>query len=224
MERNLKKKKGLTLLELIIVLGLMGIVTSLIFSFVNTTQKKSKELDIRQELQFEGTMITESMMGNVLEMAAISDIEFVTTGTGVIDGSKIKSITFDLIGTGQYKKDPNLDKVSKIKYSINEVNKEIELEAFQLDSVDDLEKGHWEFVQIVSEYVKEISIENKGIKDFINANKTPSTEESSDYQKKLKIALAKEKSVNLKIVLEDDYYDEMIEHTHTIELSLRNAR
>ena len=68
MKKKLKKKKGLTLLELVIVLGLMGIVTSVVFSFVNITQKKSKELDIRQELQFEGTMITESMMGNVLEM------------------------------------------------------------------------------------------------------------------------------------------------------------
>ena len=219
MKKKLKKKKGLTLLELVIVLGLMGIVTSVVFSFVNITQKKSKELDIRQELQFEGTMITESMMGNVLEMKSISELKGHRLGNA--NGNKVTAITFDLLGVGQYKNKPSLDRVSKLRYVIDNTTKELNLEAYQLNGtmINEVEQGDWEKVDIVSEYVKEIRIENKAIKDFITTTPSGTLEEE-----KLKAELQKEKSINLKVVLEDDYYNEKIEHTHTIELSLRNAR
>ena len=206
----MKKKKGLTLLELVIVLGLMGIVTSLIFSFVNVTQRKSKELNIRQELQFEGTMITESMMKNVLEMKSISEIKGYKIGT---DDGKIKSITFDLVGTKTYK---GHKKVKSMEYRIGGKEKEKELKLFvyvegQQNAIP---------VEVVSEYVKEMIIENKAVKDCI---KNEENLKKDKFKEKLKKVLAKERSVNLKIVLEDDYYNKTIEHTHNIELSLRNA-
>ncbi|MGL4454020.1 MAG: type II secretion system protein [Sarcina sp.] len=220
MRKKLKKKEGLTLLELVIVLGLMGIVTAVVFSFVNTTQRKSKELEIRQELQFEGTMITESMMGNVLEMKNISAIDGHTQGSSD-NGNKIDWIEFELVGIGQYKNDPQLNRVSKIKYIIDKNTKELKLEAYQLNGTieNGVEKGDWKQAGIVSEYIKEMRIENKVIKDFISAGTGV-----GNFEEGLKKLLVKEKSVNLKIVLEDDYYNDKIEHTHTIELSLRNAR
>ena len=219
MKKNLKKKKGLTLLELVIVLGLMGIVTTLIFSFVNITQRKSKELDIRQELQFEGTMITESMMGNVLEMKSISAVDGYTIGT---DDGKITSIIFDLAGAGTYK-NTLYDNILKMEYRL--VGKNLELWAHHTKNTSETTSPATGVYKIdtVSEYVKGISIENKAIKEFIKTG-TGASGSGTDFDNKLKLELEKEKSVNLNIVLEDDYYNEKIEHTHTIELSLRNAR
>lgn len=215
MRKKLKKKKGLTLLELVIVLGLMGIVTSLVFSFVNTTQRKSKELDIRQELQFEGTMITESMMGNVLEMKSISGINGYTKGQ---DDGKITSIVFDLLGAGSYQ---TYDNIKKIEYRV--VDRNLELWAYHEKKTDVSSSPDTKDFKMatVTSYMKELIIENPKIKAFIK-NGVPSG--GKTFEEELKEKLEKEKSVNLKIVLEDDYYSEKIEHTHTIELSLRNAK
>ena len=218
MNKQRKKKKGLTLLELVIVLGLMGIVTSLIFSFVNTTQKKSKELEIRQELQHDGTMITESMMKNVLAAESIDEIKHATG-----DKNNIKAIGFQFNGTGYLSSDPSVTNIDKIKYQIDgsELNLYFHKKHPSIGGVipvceDLMICAEWgSKVQTLSENIKEIRFENK----MINKMWTEGKPEAD-----IKAAIKKEKSVNLKIILEADYYNKTIEHEHTIELSLRNAK
>ncbi|WP_297438243.1 type II secretion system protein [uncultured Clostridium sp.] len=223
MNKQRKKKKGLTLLELVIVLGLMGIVTSLIFSFVNTTQKKSKELEIRQELQHDGTMITESMMKNVLAAKNIEEVDIKTeppTITGEVIKNSAKSISFKLNGKGKLGSNPSITDIDTIKYQIDD--KELNLyvhtahEAISPEP-SSCDVSHWRKVQTLSENVKQIRVENKILTNMWNAT-TPI--DPLDIEK----AIKNEKSVNLKIILEEDYYNKTIEHEHTIELSLRNAK
>lgn len=196
-----KSKKGLTLLELVMVLGLMGIVTMLVFSFTNLTQRKSKELEIRQELQHEGTMITESFMKNVLQAQGISKIELLGSGS-----TKIKSIDFinDIVS----------NKTQVVRYKID--NKDLKLSEVITDNpsatsptITENEKG------VVSTYIKSIEILNEDIKNIITTNSSINID--ADKLKGIK-------NINLKITLEDEYYNKTIEYEHVMELNLRNAK
>ncbi|MGL4741561.1 MAG: prepilin-type N-terminal cleavage/methylation domain-containing protein [Sarcina sp.] len=206
MRKILKKKKGLTLLELVIVLGLMGIVTAIIFGFVNTTQRKSKELEIRQELQHDGTMITESMMKNVLQTKNIDSLIMDdTTSTELND---IKEIIFDLGGTGTI----NGKTVDKFRYRVHD-----DKLLFDVHEVSASTTIVWTEMQVISENIKAVYIENKNIKTLLGNAIAPSEDE-------INVAIKKEKSANLAIALDKDYYNKKIDHVHTIELSLRNAK
>lgn len=198
-----KKKKGLTLLELVIVLGLMGLVTMLVFSFTNTTQKKSKELEIRQELQHEGTMITESFMKNVLQAQCISEIKLLSNGSmniNSIDFMIAKDIVAKKTQVARYKLDAK-------ELKLSEVITENVGEATQ--NIVENQKG------VVSTYIKSIEILSEDIRKVITDNNTVS-EINADMLKNVK-------NINLKIILEEDYYNKTIEHEHIMELNLRNA-
>ena len=75
MIKKNKSKKAVTLVELVIVLSLMSIVTMLVFNFVSISQRQSKNLEIKQELQHDGNMISESMMKNILHCKSIEKVE-----------------------------------------------------------------------------------------------------------------------------------------------------
>ncbi|WP_297520644.1 PilW family protein [uncultured Clostridium sp.] len=222
MKSNLKTRRGLTLLELIVALGLMSLVITLIFSFVNTTQKKSRELDVRQDLQFEGTLVTESMMSNILEMRGINELDGYIGGS---DNGEIIAIVFDLLNAGEYEK-TDYNNVTKIAYGSGTNANELELWAHHTQKIDTENPTSpmtdWYKINTVTKNLKEISIENERIKTFIKNG--VSTTHGKSFEEDLKIQVAKEKSVSLKLILEEDYYGEKIEHEHTIELSLRNAR
>lgn len=232
MRKKLKRKKGLTLLELVIVLGLMSIVTSLVFGFVNITQRKSKELDIRQNLQHDGTMITESMMKNVLESKGMYALEFTT---GQIP-NKVTGLVFGFDGNGEvvgteykdavmyYAEGTNL-KIKEHYYGNTLVaDKEIIecLKAYVGGSIP--ECGHWKNERVISENLKSLNVENEKLKLILNPIlSVGGTIGTSDINLLFK-AISKEKSINLKVSLEAPYYNESISHDHTIEISFRNAK
>ncbi len=200
VNKKLKKKKGLTLLELVIVLGLMGIITYLVFSFVNLTQRKSLELDIRQKLQHQGTMITESMMDNLLQAKSIFKVEKDATT------NNLKEITFNLVGPSELKGKTAFTDIVKIKYKVD--GNKLELLAIKKDE-DVADSSKWKKVQTISENIQKVELTNKNLL----------TEYSYDEDK-----LKDEKNVGLKITLEKDYYNKKIEYGHVMELNLRNAR
>lgn len=200
VNKKLKKKKGLTLLELVIVLGLMGIITYLVFSFVNLTQRKSLELDIRQKLQHQGTMITESMMDNLLQAKSIFKVEKDATT------NNLKEITFNLVGPSELKGKTAFTDIVKIKYKVD--GNKLELLAIKKDE-DVTDSSKWKKVQTISENIQKVELTNKNLL----------TEYSYDEDK-----LKDEKNVGLKITLEKDYYNKKIEYGHVMELNLRNAR
>ncbi len=83
-----RKKKGVTLIELVIALGLLAIVTSFIFSFFFSNEKKLEEINTRSDLQYEAKVILDSISKHA--MAATKCEVKESDGT-------VKTITFSKV-------------------------------------------------------------------------------------------------------------------------------
>lgn len=70
-----KKKKGVTLLELIIVLALSAIVSAVAFLFYSTNNRNVRETEIRSDLQREGEQIVSKITRSLMEAKNISEIK-----------------------------------------------------------------------------------------------------------------------------------------------------
>ncbi len=58
-----KKKRGVTLIELIIALGLLTIISSFVFSFFFSNERKLDEVEIKSDLQYESKVIMDKISG-----------------------------------------------------------------------------------------------------------------------------------------------------------------
>lgn len=56
-----KKKRGVTLIELIIALGLLTIISSFVFSFFFSNERKLDEVEVKSDLQYESKVIMEKI-------------------------------------------------------------------------------------------------------------------------------------------------------------------
>ncbi|WP_055071565.1 type II secretion system protein [Clostridium massiliamazoniense] len=205
IKRN-KSKKAITLVELVIVLSLMSIVTMLVFNFVSISQRQSKSLEIKQELQHDGNMISESMMKNILHCKSIEKVEGVNPSS--TNDNSIKSITINLNGEGYFLSQPSITDVEQVEYRL--VGNELRLIAWQRVNSGDTNLTERE-IQTIVKNVKEIKIVNKDILSQLVSKPLNSTE--------VKEEIKKQKGINLEILLEK----EGIVHKHTFELNLRNA-
>ncbi len=203
MIKKNKSKKAVTLVELVIVLSLMSIVTMLVFNFVSISQRQSKNLEIKQELQHDGNMISESMMKNILHCKSIEKVEGVNPSS--INDNSIKSININLNGKGYLPSKPSVTNVEQVEYRL--VGKELKLIAWKSGSPNLIE----EEIQTIVKNVKEIKIVNKDILSQLASKPLDSTE--------VKEEIKKQKGINLEILLEK----EGIIHKHTFELNLRNS-
>lgn len=206
MIKKNKSKKAVTLVELVIVLSLMSIVTMLVFNFVSISQRQSKSLEIKQELQHDGNMISESMMKNILHCKSIEKVEGVNPSS--INDNSIKSITVNLNGKGYLSSKPSITNVEQVEYRL--VGKELKLIAWQRVNSTDTNLTERE-IQTIVKNVKEIKIVNKDILSQLASKPLDSTE--------VKEEIKKQKGINLEILLEK----EGIVHKHTFELNLRNS-
>lgn len=206
MIKKNKSKKAVTLVELVIVLSLMSIVTMLVFNFVSISQRQSKSLEIKQELQHDGNMISESMMKNILHCKSIEKVEGVNPSS--INDNSIKSININLNGEGYLPSQPSITNVEQIEYRL--VNGELKLIAWQRVNSTGTNLTERE-IQTIVKNVKEIKIVNKDILSQLASKPLDSTE--------VKEEIKKQKGINLEILLEK----EGIVHKHTFELNLRNA-
>lgn len=84
-----KKKKGVTLIELVIALGLLAIVTLFIFSFFFSNERKLDEIKVRSDLQYESKVILDTISKYAMESSKCK-IEKNSEDT-------IKSITFSKV-------------------------------------------------------------------------------------------------------------------------------
>lgn len=82
-----KKKKGVTLIELVIALGLLSIISTLIFSFFFINKKKLDEVSIKADLQYEAKVA----------MDTISKYAMDATSVKVDNETSPGKITFSLI-------------------------------------------------------------------------------------------------------------------------------
>lgn len=206
-----KFKKAVTLLELVIVLALMSVVTMLVFNFASMSQRKRSELDIKQKLQQDGNMISESMMKNILHCKSIESVEGVNPS---INGdNSIKSIKINFNGIGKLPSQPTVDNIDQIEYRLDASTKELKLIAWERDNpLDESNLNRTEVeVQTIAEDVEELKITNKAIVDELVTKPL----NHSDIER----ALKEEKGINLEITLEK----KGILHVHTCELNLRNS-
>lgn len=206
-----KSKKAVTLLELVIVLALMSIITMLVFNFVSLSQRKGKELDIKQELQHEGNMITESLMKNILHCKSIESVVGVNSTT--VGDNSINSIKINFKGVGYLPSQPTVVDIDQIEYRFDSATKKIKLIAWKRSNPSDpsdLNRTEIE-IQTIAENVTGLKITNKAILDQLSTKSL----NHSDVEK----VLQAEKGINLEITLEK----KGIIHTHTCELNLRNS-
>lgn len=87
---NLKKKKGITLIELVIALGLIGIITALVFSFFFSNKKTLSIVEVKSDLQYEAKVIMNDISKYAMEAKRVEYAAGNNTITFVsLDDSKI---------------------------------------------------------------------------------------------------------------------------------------
>lgn len=82
---KVKKRKGMTLIELVIVMGILSIILGVITIMFTANSKVFSKIDLKSELQLEGEIIQRELMKILPESKGIIDINFDTNGvTGEI--------------------------------------------------------------------------------------------------------------------------------------------
>lgn len=64
-------KNGVTLIELIIVLGLMGIITALVFSFLFSNKRTLDKVEIKSDLQYEAKEVINKISKYAMEATEV---------------------------------------------------------------------------------------------------------------------------------------------------------
>lgn len=94
----MKDKRGFTLIELIVVLGLAGVVMSVVMSFFIANYKSYETINTESEVQYQSQFIINYMTNKILEAESFDGSEFKyydgNIATFEIEDKKIKH-TFD---------------------------------------------------------------------------------------------------------------------------------
>lgn len=85
---SLKRKSGVTLIELIITLGLIGVIVALVFFFFGTNQRTLNTVGVKSDLQYEAKKVVESFSKYAME-AISAKVELDASGD-------FQNIAFDL--------------------------------------------------------------------------------------------------------------------------------
>lgn len=154
----MKRKKGVTLLEMLIVLALVVVVLGTVFPFFSTNTKSLNETEIKSQLQQEGQDILNSITQKSMEGQKISEINKVD-GTSVLDitSCDISKITLLL-----------LDGSESITYTLNSSNKTFtdltssnvlstNVKSINVSSIDGKLLGECEGIKIVMNLSKKYS-------------------------------------------------------------------
>lgn len=140
--KEIKCKKGLTLLELIIALALTIVILGVVLTFFIVSNKSIKESSIKSDLQREGKVTMELLTANIMEAKAIDKLEFG-------DDDSIKTLGLKLIKI----LDTDADRV---EFNLN--NNELRLKKLKIN-------------QILSTKVKSIKLDGINTKkDYSNAS------------------------------------------------------
>lgn len=93
---KVKKRKGMTLIELVITLGISSIIVGVITTMFTTNSKVFSRIDLKSELQLEGEIIQRELMKILPEAKGIIDINFDTDGvTGEIISFTVGDETYN---------------------------------------------------------------------------------------------------------------------------------
>lgn len=87
--KKFNKKRGLTLIEVIIAMAIMVIVGGVVTTMTVTNNKILSKIDMKSELQMEGQIIQTQLMKVALESNGVIEVEFID------DSDLIQSITIE---------------------------------------------------------------------------------------------------------------------------------
>lgn len=104
--KNVKSKKGLTLIELIVALALSIVILGVILTFFIVGNKSMKEASIKSDLQREGKVAMELLTSNIMEAKAIDKLEFED------DNSSIKTLGLKLIKLSK-------EDIDRVEFNVN---------------------------------------------------------------------------------------------------------
>lgn len=97
---KLKRKRGVTLIELIIAFGIFGVIISLIFSFFFSNKKSLNNAEIKSSLQYEAKVVMDKLSSVAMEASNGKFQEDIVTGDKIISFNTVDSITGNLIEDG----------------------------------------------------------------------------------------------------------------------------
>lgn len=132
-----RKKKGVTLIELVIALGLLAIVTSFIFSFFFSNERKLEEISTRSDLQYEAKVILDTISKHAMA-ATKCEVDKELDGT-------VKTMTFSKVEEDGTVTDEGAEFIieeNHIYLSTKEDGKRlIGSHLYQLEASDDVKKS-----------------------------------------------------------------------------------
>lgn len=105
---GVKRKKGLTILELIVAVSLTIVILGVTLTFFIVSNKSIKEASIKSDLQREGKVAMELLTANIMEAKAIDKLEFIEK-----NDHRIKTLGLKLIKLSD--KD-----VDRVEFSVND--------------------------------------------------------------------------------------------------------
>lgn len=130
-----EKKKGVTLIELIVALGLIALISALVYTFFFSNQGRLNEVEAKSNLQYEAKVILESISKYAME-ATSAKVEK--------ESGQVKSISFDLITNDDVKIPEGVKFTlddSKLTLTTDEGDKLLSVYVERIDAVIDEEKG-----------------------------------------------------------------------------------
>lgn len=152
-----KRKRGVTLLELIIALGLLGMITALVFFFFNTNQKTLGNVSVKSDLQYEAKVIIDNFSKYAME-ATSSKID---TNTGNVSFDLVTDVGEKVYDGAVFQKDGATLKLT-LKDKNNAINEKILSEYVKsFDTIINQEAGSISL---------DLVLENKGILYVIKEN------------------------------------------------------
>ncbi len=86
---NRKCIKGITLIELIITLGLLGVITALVFSFFFTNKNTLNKVEIKSDLQYEAKEVMNKISKYAMEASKVEIGEDKVTFLGADVNDKV---------------------------------------------------------------------------------------------------------------------------------------
>lgn len=92
--KKYNNRKGITLIELVIALGLIGVISGLVFSFFFSNKKTLDRVEIKSDLQYEAKIIMDEL--SVYAMQAVN-------GKIANDSGNEVKISFDILEDGSVK-------------------------------------------------------------------------------------------------------------------------
>lgn len=156
--KNIKNKKrdGVTLIELIITLGIMSIVTGLIFFFYFTNQKKIGEIEIKSDLQYEAKTVLDNISKGAME------------STGARWNDSTMELSFDRVNEGDIVFKLNKDE-HKISFKKDETDIVLSNHFKSIEIDDQMDETGDEKI-IKDKITLKLTLENKGITYKVEEN------------------------------------------------------